>query len=195
MARTASRPKTEEKDQSGSARQKRSWTGPIVGILAVVALGALVVLDPEPPGVEFPSQGNLHLQSIDEPHAPYNSSPPSSGPHLGLLASWGVHDEPVPEELFIHNLEDGGVVVTYNCPDGCDDLQTGLEEFVLDQGRASLITPYEQSIVDPDGNQYRAAAVAWTKVFYFDELTDDVRSELGVFFDINMGIDHHGGTN
>lgn len=195
MARTASRPQTENNDQSGPARKKRSWTGPIVGILAVVALVALVVLDPEPPGVEFPSQGNRHLQSFDEPHTPYNSTPASSGPHMGVLANWGVHEEPLPEELFVHNLEDGGVVVAYSCPDGCEDLQSGLEELVLDQGRASLITPYEQAIVDPDGNQYRAAAVAWTKVFYFDELTDDVRSELEVFFDINMGVDHHGTAN
>ena len=188
MARTTARPNNQPE---ASSRQRRSWTGPVIGVVAVAVVAALIVLDPEPPGVEFASLGNNHLQTIDEPHIPYNSTPASSGPHFGALASWGVHEDPVPEELFVHNLEDGGVVVAYSCPDGCDALQADLEQIVLDQGRSSLVTPYEKTIVDPDGNQYRAAAVSWTKVFYFDDLTEDIRSELGIFFDINMGVDHH----
>ena len=189
MARTTTRPNNQP--ETSSRQRRRSWTGPVIGVVAVAVIAVLIVLDPEPPGLEFPSMGNTHLQTLDEPHLPYNSTPASSGPHFGALANWGVHEEPVPEELFVHNLEDGGIVIAYNCPDGCDALQADLEQIVLDQGRASLVTPYEKTIVDPDGNQYRAAAVAWTKVFYFDELTDDVRSELTVFFDINMGVDHH----
>ena len=62
------------------------------------------------PGVEFPDQGNLHIQTESEPHVPYNSDPPTSGPHLPYLAPWGVHNVPITRELQVHNLEDGGVV-------------------------------------------------------------------------------------
>src|SRR5438046_6287841 len=67
------------------------------------------------PGVLMPDQGNLHIPTADSPHEPYNSDPPTSGPHLPYIAPWGVHTRPIPNELQVHNLEDGGVVVQYNC--------------------------------------------------------------------------------
>lgn len=194
MARTASKPKTEAAAQQAPAKKQRSYLGPIVGILAVGALAALVLLDPEPPGIVYPDLGNFHLAALDEPHAPYNSSPPSSGPHFGATAQWGVNEEPLPAELFVHNLEDGGVVLMHNCPDGCDDLSDGLNRIVEATGRTSISMPYNGPIVDPDGNSYRGAAVAWTRVFYFDEMTPDVESEIEVFVSLYMGVDHHVGA-
>jgi hypothetical protein len=191
MARTSTRSKSNTADTEQAKRPKRSYTGPIIGLGVIVALVALVVLDPPPPGVVFASQGNLHISAIEEPHAPYNSSPPSSGPHIGALANWGPSEEPLPPELFIHNLEDGGIVLAYNCPDGCADLSSGIEAIVTDVGAGTLSTPYEEPIVDPDGNEYRAAAVAWTRVFYFDELTPDVESEIETFISLYRGIDNH----
>jgi hypothetical protein len=193
MARTSTRTKTNSADTVQGSKPKRSYTGPIIGVAVIAALVALVVLDPPPPGVEFASQGNVHLSAIEEPHPPYNSSPPSSGPHVGFLANWGPSEEPLPPELFIHNLEDGGIVLAYNCPDGCDDLASGLESIVTDVGAGTLSTPYEEPIVDPDGNEYRAAAVAWTRVFYFDELTPNVESEIETFISLYRGIDNHAG--
>lgn len=50
----------------------------------------------------------------------YKDPPPSSGPHNPCWARWGVHDEPLAAERWVHNLEHGGVVFLYNCPSGCD---------------------------------------------------------------------------
>jgi hypothetical protein len=50
----------------------------------------------------------------------YADPPPTSGPHNPCWASWGVHDEPLRAERWVHNMEHGGVVFLYNCPDGCD---------------------------------------------------------------------------
>lgn len=190
MARTSTRtnsgaPKPEP------TKPNRNYTGVIVGVAVIGALVAFVLLDPPPPGTEFPSQGNFHLAEIDESHAAYNSSPPSSGPHVGFIANWGPSEEPLPEELFVHNLEDGGVVLTYNCPDGCDELEDELQSIVTDVGTSTLSTPYDKPIMDPEGTEYRAAAVAWTRVFYFDELTPDVRAEVETFISLYRGIDHH----
>src|ERR1051325_9368984 len=78
------------------------------------------------PGTKMPDQGNLHLASETTAHEPYNSDPPTSGPHLPYVAPWGVHTRPIPLELQVHNLEDGGVVVQYNCtcPELVDKLRT-----------------------------------------------------------------------
>ena len=52
------------------------------------------------------------------PHVPYNSDPPTSGRTCRTSRPWGVHTEPISKELQVHNLEDGGVMVQYNCPPG-----------------------------------------------------------------------------
>ncbi len=193
MARTSTRTKSKSGDEQPS-KPRRSYTGPIIGVAVVAALVALVVLDPPPPGVEFASQGNIHLSAIDEPHPQYNSSPPSSGWHMGFLAEWGVSEEPLPPELYIHNLEDRGIVVAYSCPDGCDELQADLTDFVESEGGLLVLTPYLDPIVDPGGQEYRAAAVAWQRVFYFDDFDESTRDEVETFISLYEGIDHHAGS-
>lgn len=169
---------------------------PVRGIavvaVIVVGLALLVAFDPEPPGVSFPSLGNQHIADPSQAPIPYNSAPPSSGPHIGVLANWGVHEDPIPEALFVHNMEDGGVVFVYDCPEGCDDLVSGLTEIVQD-GPRRLLTPYEG--IEHDGQEYQAAVAAWTKVYYFDELTDDVRGDIETFVSLYEGLDHHVTSN
>lgn len=47
------------------------------------------------------------------------TNPPSSGNHYPAWADFGVYDFPLPRGYWVHNLEHGAVVVTYNCPQGC----------------------------------------------------------------------------
>src|SRR4051812_26779903 len=66
-------------------------------------------------GVSHTEQGRDHIAE-GQPHDPYNSDPPSSGPHYSSAnapAPWGVYIQEVPEEVFIHNEEHGGVIITY----------------------------------------------------------------------------------
>jgi hypothetical protein len=158
--------------------------------VVVVAVAALLALDSEPPGEQYPDQGNAHLVTPDEPHPPYNSAPPSSGPHWAGLARFGsVFEEPLDEEVFVHNLEDGGIVFTYDCPAGCDELVAALADLTT-SGERRLLTPYS-GIVDAGGARHRAAAVAWTRVLYLDELDAETMSDVETFVDLFEGIDHH----
>lgn len=51
---------------------------------------------------------------LGEPHDPYNSNPPTSGPHIGNgVAGAGIKSEPVADELVLHSLEHGAVVLWY----------------------------------------------------------------------------------
>lgn len=183
--------KAEEKaaEQAKEVRRKSVLT--VLGI--VVALGAVaafIMLQPPPPGTAIASLGNQHIATLAEPHAPYNSRPPSSGPHLGNLAAWGTDaEEPLPPELFIHNLEDGGIVLAYDCPAGCDDIVAGFRD-ILGGGERVIMTPYE-GIADQAGTPMRAAAVAWNRVYWFDEWNDDIRNEVEAFIRIYEGLDHH----
>lgn len=190
MARPTSRTRTpaEKETARRSGRGIRGLVGPAVVVVLVAAVAALVLLDEPLPGTEFRSLGNRHLASIDEPHSPYNSSPPSSGPHVGGLAPWTAHEDPVPSELFLHNLEDGGIVLAYDCPDGCPEIVDGLSER-LEEGRV-LVTPYD-GIADTTGADRRIAAVAWTRVLYLDDLGEESASELDTFISLFEGVDHH----
>ena len=48
-------------------------------------------------------------ESID-----YGTLPPASGPHWSRWADCGVHDEEVPDERVVHNMEHGHVIISYN---------------------------------------------------------------------------------
>ena len=163
-----------------------------LGVVAVV--GAAVVLAPPPPGIDVPVLPPIHISSVAEPHVPYTSEPPSSGPHIGSQIATGVDSpDPIPPEAYIHLLEDGGIVLTYDCPEGCDDITAGLREFMNGQSGRIAMTPYT-GIVDPDGVPHKAAALAWGKVLYLDDVSEESLNRLASFTSLYAGLDHHAGA-
>lgn len=44
----------------------------------------------------------------------FDQTPPAGGAHWPSPASWGLSSAPIPDERAVHNLEHGGVVVSYN---------------------------------------------------------------------------------
>ena len=99
--------------------------------------------------VPVPSMGAQHV-AIGQPHAQYNSTPPTSGPHFDTPAAWGDSHTTLPEETWIHNLEHGGIVALYNCPQGCPGLVQSLDDFLKTgpfskYGYAKMVvTPYSK---------------------------------------------------
>jgi hypothetical protein len=96
-----------------------------------------------------PVTGNTHLVGPIS----YPDPPPTSGVHDACWAKWGVHTEVVPARYWVHNLEHGGIVFLYNCPDGCD---TDLERFtaLAKANDHTLLTEYPELPT-------RFALVAW----------------------------------
>ena len=71
----------------------------------------------------------------------YPDPPPAGGNHNQCWGAWGVHERELADERFVHNLEHGGVVYLYRCPEGCADEVAWLSEFVRGRDLA-LVTPY-----------------------------------------------------
>src|SRR5207244_6668603 len=144
--------------RTGRRRSRRRWV-PVA--LIVVAIIAVVVgyfayrATADLPGVKMPDQGNRHLQTAADPHDAYNSNPPTSGPHLPYIAPWGVHTRPIQRELQVHNLEDGGVVVQYNCE--CPDVVAKLKAVVQRYDKHVVLAPYP-------GMKPRIPLTAWTRI-------------------------------
>ncbi len=71
----------------------------------------------------------------------YPDPPPVGGNHNVCWAKWGVHDEELADENWVHNLEHGGIVFLYNCSDGCPNEVDTMKVFVSGRTQA-LLTPY-----------------------------------------------------
>ena len=192
MAKSKTRQETKERSKaparpprglSRAARRRRNMTiGIAIAVVVAIVVGYFAYqAQANRPGVEFADQGNLHIQTETEPHVPYNSDPPTSGPHLPYIAPWGVHNVPIVRELQVHNLEDGGVVIQYNCPNGCPDVVTKLEAVVKGYDRQVLLAPYP-------GMKTRIALTAWTRLDAFDDYDE---GRIVRFIRTYRGIDHH----
>jgi len=147
---------------------------------------------PTGPGEVVPSLGNNHVRSVDEPHLPYNSKPPTSGPHLSNIARWGIYDRQIPNELQVHNLEDGGVMIQYDCKD-CSALIGQLEALVQDYYRMADADPkdgrYKHIIVAPyAGIGTKIALTAWERIEKLDAFD---AARIKRFVEAYVGIDHH----
>jgi hypothetical protein len=159
------------------------WLG-IGGVAVAAAVAAAAIAYQTAgaqPGIGFPDQGNRHVMTLKETIPPYNSTPPTSGPHLPYIAPWGIHTEPIPDQLQVHNLEDGGVLVQYNCPDGCPDLVGKLKTIVSGYDHQVILAPYP-------GMKTRITLTAWTRLDAFDDFDE---SRIRRFITAYRGIDHH----
>jgi hypothetical protein len=165
-------------------RRRLLATGLAVAVVAAAVIGYWAYrAAADLPGVKLADQGNAHIQLATEPHVPYNSDPPTSGPHMPYIAPWGIHTEPIVRELQVHNLEDGGVMVQYHCATPCPDLVARLTEIVRRYETQVILAPYP-------GMRTRIALTAWTRLDAFDDL-DEAR--LVRFIRTYRGIDHHKG--
>lgn len=83
----------------------------------------------------------------------YRDPPPAGGAHSPCWGDYGVHEEPLPAENWVHNLEHGAVVYLYDCPEGCAEDVEALSTLI--EGRPfALLTAYPALST-------RFAVVAW----------------------------------
>ena len=180
-------------------RQNLILYGSIAAVVGAIALIFLVnYWGNRPVGDEqvFSSQGNLHIPDGTAAQIKYNSLPPSSGPHYERIASWGVYAEPLPYERLIHNLEDAGVVVYYQCETACPELFEQLKDAVqpfIDRGRHVILAPNQPGWSEAGGTPHEdmgapIALVAWQRVDTLESVDAD---RIAAFIERYEGIDHH----
>ncbi len=131
--------------------------GAVVIALAAVVLLALYTGDGGPVAETSPGTPVPTMTTRD--HVPegtsveYSTDPPTSGPHWGSTARWGVYSDisrTPPDERLVHNLEHGGVIIYYD-PDQVNEttvekLETLTRE--LHSDRPCLILTPRQNIQD-----------------------------------------------
>jgi hypothetical protein len=133
------------------------------------------------PGQAVPVLPSPHVPYVGAPHSPYNSLPPTSGPHVPQTIAPGVYHEQVPDEIQVHALEHGHVLVQYGpeVPPG----QVGVLEEV---GRRYLddvvVGPYAQL----------GGSVALTAFGQIERLDRADRTRVEAFVEAFAGRYNHG---
>lgn len=74
----------------------------------------------------LPEESRAHIPEGQQ--ARYQTDPPTSGPHYDGVLPTGFYDRPAPDELVVHNLEHGQIVVYYDperaSDEALDDLKS-----------------------------------------------------------------------
>lgn len=146
-----------------------------ISIILVIALSGIAIIglityaikqsNKNLPGTAFPDQGRDHFE-IGYPFA-YNSNPPTSGPHFKDPAKWGAYREEMHDQILIHNLEHGGVWISYK-PEIPDDIRAKLERMYEKYGAKVIVTPRAKNDTD-------IALAVWTRLdkFNVNEYSDE----------------------
>ena len=130
-------------------------------VLAIVGYGLSVVVRRNTPQSEdmsraMPIQGREHI-TVGAEHAPYNSNPPTSGPHYDTPAHPGFRDETIADEHVVHSLEHGLIWIAYHPRIGAV-AREGLRDFA--DGWV-VVTARE-------GNEHDIALAAWGRLDAFN---------------------------
>ena len=113
-----------------------------------------------------PLEGAGHTNAPCDP-VTYVSNPPSSGNHYPVWTEFKTYDTPVPEGFWVHSLEHGAVVISYNCPDGCPGEVAAAQSMIDSLPVDPLCYPtggtsFRRLVMTPDPRlTTRFAASAW----------------------------------
>ncbi|MBI2450775.1 MAG: DUF3105 domain-containing protein [Parcubacteria group bacterium] len=151
--------KTMERKRKSKKLAKRFF---ILAIILAVGWGIwrwAKTSDKNLPGVEIPQLGRNHINLKDQ-HEPYNSNPPTSGPHYGTPAQADFYEAMLPDEQVLHNLEHGYVWISYK-DDTDKDLMEKLKNLQKKYSWKTIFTFRPQ-------NDSKIALVSWGRLQKLD---------------------------
>ena len=163
----------QEKEKFEEARQRKRTTKKVItwAIVAVIVGGSgyglyyLASLPEKPrPGEAFPILGQEHIE-VGASHPPYNSNPPTSGWHYKDPADWGVYQEAFPDEKLVHNLEHGGIWISYK--DIEQETKAKLETIGRRYPGSVVVTPRTQ-------NDAKIVLASWGRLLKLDSFDENV---------------------
>lgn len=168
----------------------RRWGVLLGGLCVGVGLGGWLVYTVyfAKPGVAIPIQQPADYQLRLGETVRYNSIPPTSGPYAGATTDWGIHDRPIPNEIQVHMLRLGGVLVQYRPPESPaleDPVAEGLKR-LIGRLRTDNFERYCKVIVAPYPSLPRKIALtAWGRLDTFDaeEITPEIERRITRFLD------------
>ena len=115
------------------------------------------------------TSANHVLGTID-----YPDPPPVGGDHNPCWAKWGVHDDVVAPENWVHNLEHGGVIFLYRSSSGASPVG---DAGTMDTGAVSRIDAVVRLLPRTLSTEYAALPKAFAVVAWGHRLVSDCFDE------------------
>jgi hypothetical protein len=143
----------------------------VLAIGVFVGLLFMVVGSRETIGRNVPIEGQNHVEEGSV--IVYQNQPPASGPHYPVTAPYGVSDQPIPPGYWVHNLEHGGIVVLYNCSDGCPDVVAQLRDAFTKLPRSRQFNRVKLVATPYSTMSSKIAYIAWGKIEELDAFDYD----------------------
>jgi hypothetical protein len=170
MSRKTRLKERKAKQQQQSQNQQMMVIAGIVAVAIIIAAIAFYSRQQSPladvdlsavpdASVEYPTQGRDHIE-VGDPHDPYNSNPPTSGPHASPLRT-DTYTRQYPDENLIHNLEHGHIWLSYQ--DEGDSETIDLLRSIQSQFPSSVIVTFRPN------NDARIAVAAWQRLLKLEE--------------------------
>jgi len=145
------------------------WGSVGVAVLGIIGLIIWQIAKPAA-GETIPIMTNTSRIETDSDPGPYDSDPPTSGPHYAQEAQAGFYDSNIytyPAGYLVHNLEHGYVVFWYNCnlldEPACSDLKSQIRLVMDELGGVKMIT-YPWDSIDVS-----LVITSWGHLQRFDE--------------------------
>jgi len=174
--------KQQEKQKLQEAKnRKRILKKVFVWILSIAVAGLLVYgvifyanqAEKNNPGEQFNILGREHIQN-GATHSQYNSNPPTSGWHYSQPANFGVYKQELPDENILHNLEHGGIWISYK-PDIDEDIKSKLEDIGKNNSGSVVVSPRA-------ANDSNIAVASWGRLLKLDNIDEN---QIKLFIKMN----------
>lgn len=81
-----------------------------------------------------------HSVEPDGTSETWNTDPPTTGPHYGIAAIFGIYDEPLQQARVVHNLEHGGIFIQYG-DDVPEETVNALRDFYDRHKNGTIMAP------------------------------------------------------
>ncbi|MGH2522333.1 MAG: DUF3105 domain-containing protein [Anaerolineales bacterium] len=170
--------KAKQSEWARRERRRRVLMWSLWGGVALLVVGTILYLawkqaQPIPrTGVDVPIQSADHIP-VGATHEPYNSDPPTSGPHYADPAQAGFYNEAPPDGMLVHSLEHGYIIISYNCSElaqaECDQLKSQISSAMQAAG-TSPITGTPKLIATPRPTMdTQLALTSWGRLDKFDQ--------------------------
>lgn len=116
----------------------------------------------------FPSEGAAHVPTGTK--VTYRTDPPTSGPHYASPAPPGFYERALPDEVLVHNLEHGHVIIHYT-----PGTLTQEEDDYITTLTLSYTNPWAAVVAVPrEGMEHRFILTAWRKMLRLDSLDKEL---------------------
>ena len=176
--------KKDRKEQTKKLRETRESSEKLKGnitkiaivivVLAVIGAFVFVFTRPAPErkrvGEAIPEQGREHLTQGSTQHPPYNSNPPTSGPHWPQQAECKIYTQEVPDEAAIHSLEHGAIWISYKDKND-KKLLAELTSLVKKNSSKILLSPRSK-------NDLAIAIASWGRLLKLEEFDEQQTNDF-----------------